>query len=121
MPITMQHERANIYRLDMTGRLSKPEFDGCEEALAAEIRRIGHVRLLVVLLEFEGWEQSPNWGDLGFYVAHGDSIDRIAVVGDETWRNEALMFASTDLRRAPVEYFSSQNALSDARSWLESH
>ena len=120
MPITMQHESANIYRLDLSGRLGKPEFDGCEEALAAEIRRIGHVRLLVVLLEFEGWEQSPNWGDLGFYVAHGDSIERIAIVGDEKWRHETLMFASADLRRAPVEFFSSGNALAEARAWLAS-
>ena len=118
MPITVEHERANIYRLDMSGRLNKPEFDRCQESLAAEIRRIGPVRLLVVLSQFEGWEENPNWGDLTFYLAHGDSIDRIAIVGDEKWRSEALMFASADLRRAPVEFFSSQDALTEARTWL---
>lgn len=118
MPITLQHERANIYRLDVSGRLAKPELDRCQESLAAEIRRIGSVRLLFVLSEFEGWQQNPDWGDLTFYVAHGDSIDRIAIVGDERWRNETLMFASVDLRRAPVEFFSSHNALAEARAWL---
>ena len=119
MPITVQHERANIYRLDVSGRLSKPEFDRSQDSLASEIRRIGRIRLLFVLSEFEGWEQNPNWGDLSFYVAHGDSIDRIAIVGDEKWRNETMMFASADLRRAPVEYFSAENALDKARAWLE--
>jgi hypothetical protein len=118
MPITIQHEVANLYRLDVSGRLGKPEFDRCQESLAAEIRRIGPVRLVVVLSQFEGWEQNPNWGDLSFYVAHGDSIDRIAIVGDERWRSETLMFASADLRRAPVEFFSTQNALAEARAWL---
>jgi len=118
MPITTQHESANIYRLDVSGRLSKLEFDRCQESLAAEIRRIGHVRLLFVLSQFEGWEHDPNWSDLSFYITHGDSIDRIAIVGDERWRNETLMFASVDLRRAPVEFFSSQNALAEARAWL---
>ena len=118
MPITMQHESANIYRLDLSGRLDKPDFDRCEKSLATEIRRIGHVRLLVVVSQFEGWEENPNWGDLGFYVAHGNSIDRIAIVGDEKWRSATLMFASADLRRAPVEFFSSQNALDEARAWL---
>ena len=94
MPITVQHEGANIYRLDVSGRLGKPEFDRGQESLAAEIRRIGPVRLLFVLSQFEGWEQNPNWGDLSFYVTHGDSIDRIAIVGDEKWRNETMMFAS---------------------------
>ena len=118
MPITVQHERANIYRLDVSGRLSKPEFDRCQESLAAEIRRIGRVRLLFVLSQFEGWDENPNWGDLSFYVTHGDSIDRIAIVGDDKWRSETLMFASADLRRAPVEFFSSQDALTEARTWL---
>ncbi len=118
MPIAIQHEGANIYRLDMSGRLGKPEFDRCQKSLVAEIRRIGPVRLLFVLSQFEGWEQNPDWGDLSFYVAHGDSIDRIAIVGDERWRSETLMFASADLRRAPVEFFSSQNALAEARAWL---
>ena len=118
MPITMQHEHANIYRLDLSGRLVKSEFDRFQESLAAEIRRIGHVRLLFVLSQFTGWEPGANWGDLSFYVAHGDSIDRIAIVGDEKWRSETLMFASADLRRAPVEFFSSQNALAEAGAWL---
>jgi len=118
MPITIEHERANVYRLDVSGRLGKPEFDRCEETLAAEIRRIGPVRLLFVLSQFEGWERNPNWGDLTFYAAHGDSIDRIAIVGDERWRDETLMFASVDLRRAPVEFFASQNGLAEARAWL---
>jgi hypothetical protein len=118
MPITLQHESANFYRLEMSGWLSKPEFDRCSESLATEIRRIGPVRLLVVLSQFEGWEQNPNWGDLSFFVAQGDSIDRIAIVGDERWRGETLMFASADLRRAPVEFFSSPNALVEARAWL---
>jgi hypothetical protein len=119
MPITVQHERANIYRLDVSGRLSKPEFDRGQELLAAEIRRGGPVRLLFVLSQFEGWEQNPNWGDLSFYVAHGDSIDRIAIVGDEKWRHETMMFASADLRRGPVEFFASPNALAEAGAWLE--
>ena len=118
MPITIQHEGSNIYRLDVTGRLGKPELDRAQESIAAEIRRIGTVRLLFVLTKFDGWEQSANWGDLTFYVSHGDSIDRIAIVGDEKWRDETLMFASADLRRAPVEFFSSQDALAEARAWL---
>lgn len=118
MPITMQNERANIYRLDLTGRLSKPEFDRCQASLTTEIQRIGHVRLLFVLSQFEGWEDDPNWGDLSFYVTHGDSLDRIAIVGDEQWRSATLMFASADLRRGPVEFFSGPNALVEARAWL---
>jgi hypothetical protein len=118
MPITMQHEQDNIYRLEISGMLQKNEFDRVQDSLVAEMKRIGAVKLLFVLSNFEGWERTPDWGDLTFYVKHGDSLIRIAIVGDERWRSEALMFASADLRRAPVEFFSSATALADARRWL---
>ena len=117
MPISMQHERDNIYRVEVSGVLKKSDLDGVEALLVAEMGRIGSTRLLFILKEFEGWEASPSWGDLTFYLKHGDAIERIAIAGDERWRDEALMFASADLRRAPVEFFS-ESALADARAWL---
>ena len=113
----MQHERDNIYCLEVSGVLKKSDLDRSEALLVAEMGRIGSTRLLVILKEFEGWETNPSWGDLTFYVKHGDSIERIAIVGDERWRGEALMFASADLRKAPVEFFSA-SALAEARAWL---
>ena len=118
MPIAMQHEQDNIYRVEISGLLKKEEFDRCQSLLVDEMRRIGPVMLLFVLSRFEGWERSEAWSDLTFYVVHGDSIERIAVVGDDKWRDEALMFAAADLRRAPVEFFSSPNALAEAHAWL---
>ena len=117
MPMSMQHERDNIYRLEVSGVLKKSDFDQSEALLVAEMDRIGSTRLLFILKEFEGWETNPSWGDLTFYMKHGHSIERIAIVGDERWRGEALMFAAADLRRAPVEYFS-ESALAEARAWL---
>jgi hypothetical protein len=75
------------------------------------------VRLLFVLQGFEGWEPKDDWSDLSFYVKHGDRIERIALVGDERWRDETLMFAVADLRKAPVEFFPA-HAVEDARAWL---
>jgi len=117
MPISMQHERDNIYRLEVSGVLKKSDLDRSQALLVAEMDRIGSTRLLFILKDFKGWEANPNWGDLTFYVKHGESIERIAIVGDERWRDEALMFASADLRRAPVE-FVSESAAAEARAWL---
>jgi SpoIIAA-like len=117
MPITMQHERDNVYRMDVSGVLSKADLDQSQDWLVAAMKRTGSARLLIVLTGFKGWEANPNWGDLTFYVKHGDSIEKIAITGDERWRSEAMMFASADLRRAPVEFFP-ENRLADARAWL---
>jgi hypothetical protein len=117
MSISLQHERENLYRVEMSGKLRKQEFERCERELAAEMKRGGPVRLLFVLKDFEGWENQAAWNDLTFYVKHGGQIERIAIVADEQWRNQALLFAAAGLRRAPVEFFS-QDDLAQARTWL---
>jgi hypothetical protein len=117
MPIALVHERGNVFRLDIRGTLLKKDLDRCQETLTGEISRVGPVRLLVVLTNFEGWEPGAPWHDLTFFVRHGDKVERIAIIGDENWRSEALMFAGADLRKGPVEYFSAQAAPA-ARAWL---
>lgn len=117
MPVSMHHDGGNVYRVEIRGTLRKVELDRCMDELTPQIARAGSVRLLFVLEQFDGWEQGGDWGDLTFYVKHGDAIERIAIVGDERWRSEALMFASADLRKAPVEFFAA-DALGAARAWL---
>lgn len=119
MPVTLKREAADVFRLDVSGVLSKADLDRAQERLVAEMRHGGTaaVVLLVVLDGFEGWESNPRWDDLTFYASHGDAIARIALVGDERWRDEALMFAAADLRKGPVKYFLPA-ALDEARAWL---
>lgn len=117
MPVAMQHERDNVYRLEVSGLLGRADLEPCELALAEEMRRIGRVKLLFILKDFEGWQTNGDWSDLTFYVKHGEAIERIAIVGDAKWRSHALMFAAAGLRRAPVEFFS-EDDLASARAWL---
>ena len=119
MPIAMHHEGDNTYRLDISGVLLRAEFRQCEAELTSELDRGGSAKLLCVLTAFEGWERHADWNNLAFYVTHGDAIERIAIVGDERWRDLTMMFASVDLRRAPVEFFS-EHDLARARAWLSS-
>lgn len=118
MSLTMTPEGEGVYRLDVSGLLRKADLDFWQAALASQMVKAGDVRLLVVLDRFLGWDPGDNWSDLSFYAAHGDRIARIAIVGDERWRSEMLMFAVADLRKAPVEYFVAE-ALANARTWLK--
>lgn len=116
MSIGLHHERDNVFRMEIRGTLRSRDLARCEEQIVGEIGRLGAVRLLCVLDEFEGWESHDNY-NLGFYMKYGDAIERIAIVGEERWRGLAMMFASADLRKAPVEYFS-DGAVAEARAWL---
>lgn len=119
MPLTMEHEHDNVFRLDLQGRLRKVDFEHCEQQLEDRIVRTGPVRLLIMLDGFTGWDPGAPWNDLAFYMKHGDAIERIAIVGPDRWRNHMLMFAGADLRRAPVKYFPPGTA-AEARTWLSS-
>lgn len=117
MPVTMQREHDDIYRLEIRRLLRQTDLVRAEEALAAEITRIGPVKLLVVLNEFEGWERQGHWDHATFYVKHGDDIARIAIVGPGRWRDEMLMFSAAGLRKGPVEFFQ-EDATAEALAWL---
>jgi hypothetical protein len=117
MPASLQHDRGNVYRIDLRGRLRASDFRDLEYEAVREIRRAGALRLLIVLADFEGWDDGSDWHNLGFYVKHGADIERIAIVGDPRWRGEALMFAGAGLRTAPVEFFEPQD-LPRAEGWL---
>jgi hypothetical protein len=117
MPIAMHHESDNTFRLDFSGVLRRTEFKGCEADLARELDRVGSAKLLCVFTAFEGWEPHHDWNNLAFYVEHGDAIERIAIVGAERWRDLTMMFASADLRKAPVEFFP-EDDIARARAWL---
>jgi hypothetical protein len=117
MPISLEHERDNVFRLDVRGMLRLTELEECQQRLTGEMARIGSARLLFVLDGFKGWDPQDRWNDLSFYVKYGDAIQRIAIVGPEQWRSETLMFVGADLRRAPVGYFV-EGAIAEARAWL---
>ena len=119
MPAVIHHERDNIYRLEISGVLSKADMDRSQDVLLAAMEHaaLGRVRLLVVLSGFQGWDSKSNWSDLSFYVRHGDRLERIAIVGDARGRDHALMFAAADLRRGPVEFFDAAS-LDAAMKWL---
>jgi hypothetical protein len=117
MPIAMHPEGSGVYRLDISGVLQRAEYQQCEAQMKTELSRVGSAKLLCVLDGFEGWERTADWSDLTFYVTYGDAIRRIAIVGNERWRSEMLMFAAADLRKAPVEFFP-EGDLNKARAWL---
>ena len=66
MPVTMQHDRDNIFRVELRGTLRKTELEQCQQQLKTEMDRLGAVKLLFVLAGFDGWERGASWNDLSF-------------------------------------------------------
>ena len=115
MSMEMRVEGQRLLVVRINGILRQAEFDECQRAAAEVIRAVGKVAALIVLDGFQGWEHRDEWGDMSFLIEHDNDIEKIAIVGQEKWRKEVLMFAGAGLRQSPVRYFSDTDS---ARAWL---
>jgi hypothetical protein len=102
----------------ITGELRRQDQDALQAYAKPWLDAGRPVRLLVLLQDFRGWEQGADWGDIGFLVEHGNDIERIAVVGDERWRDDVYAFLGKGLRKTVIAYFPA-TALAEARAWLQ--
>ncbi|MGE5848630.1 MAG: STAS/SEC14 domain-containing protein, partial [Candidatus Methylomirabilota bacterium] len=106
MPASIQHESGNVYRVHVSGVLSKSDMENYQTVAAQEIRRRGKIKLLFILEQFQGWERGADWGDVTFFTLHDENIEQIAIVGEEKWRDHGLAFAGAGIRTAAVQFFS---------------
>jgi len=90
------------------------------ESAAMELINKGRkVRLIATLENFRGWEKTEAWGDIDFMIKHGDDIVKMAIVGDERWKDETFLFVGKGLRNAEVEFFP-PSSLKQAEAWVSS-
>jgi hypothetical protein len=117
MSLTVHPETGNTHTLKISGLLRKSEVDAVQAA-AAKIFESGHdVKLLVVAEDFQGWESGADWGDLSFFLKYGNRIVKIAIVAEEKWKDQFLMFFAAGFRKAPVQFFPASQ-LAEAKRWL---
>ena len=81
------------------------------------IAREGKIRALMIAEGFEGWERKADWGDVSFMMEQGQHIEKMAIVGDEKWRDDALAFTAKGFRPTAIEFFPASRT-NEARIWL---
>ena len=115
MSMEMHVEGPDLFVVRVHGILRRVELEECQRAAVQLTQQAGKANGLVLLEGFLGWERTDQWGDVSFFTEQGSDIEKIAIVGPERWRDEALMFAGAGLRQTPVRYFDQSEG---ARAWL---
>lgn len=110
-------ESTRIVRLRVSGELSGDDLEAVQRGMLEAIAEFGQISSLIILDSFQGWKAGEEWGDLSFQEEHDREIERIAVVGDERWRDEMLTFLLAPFRSAEVRYFADHD-LARAEAWL---
>ncbi|MHC1741586.1 MAG: STAS/SEC14 domain-containing protein [Syntrophobacteraceae bacterium] len=109
-------EGAVVY-VKISGTMRLADQESLQKAGMGMIGQGVKVRLHVVLENFQGWEKGVDWGDVDFMMAHGNDIEKIALVGDERWKDELFAFVGKGLRTTAIEFFP-MTAAAEADRWV---
>ncbi len=119
MSVEIIDRKGHLLQIRIRGDLRKIDYDRMIQTAREVIAREGKVRVLTILDGFQGWERRADWGDVSFMMGDGENIEKMAIVGEEKWRDDALMFTAAGLRPTVIEFFS-PSRLADAQEWLGS-
>jgi len=111
-------ETPDLAVIEVSGKLTYDEFASVQATPQDEDAfRDQKLNLLILMKDFEGWQQSGEWGSLKFVDRSNAILRRIAVVGEERWRDSMEMFLLKGLRPFEIEHFDPDEE-SLARVWL---
>ena len=117
MPVEIIDVSGKLVQVKIRGVLTKADHERIMQVAKEAIAREGKIRALIVAEGFEGWERSGDWGDVSFMMQEGQQIEKMAIVGDEKWRDDALAFTAKGFRPTAIEFFAASR-MNEARTWL---
>ena len=101
MPVEIIDATGKLLQLKVRGMFKKADYDRIIQIAKEAIEREGKVHALVILEGFEGWERHGDWGDVSFMMEQGQHIEKMAIVGDEKWQDDAFAFTAKGFRARP--------------------
>ena len=119
MPVELIDASGKLLQIKIRGLLQKADHERVIQIAKEAIAREGKISALIIAEGFEGWGRHEEWGDVSFMMAEGQHIEKMAIVGDEKWRDDALAFTAKGFRPTAIEFFPA-SSLHEARTWLSS-
>ena len=118
MHASIERESPRVIRVRLSGRVDASGWQSVLKDVGKLLTPAERTSILLSIERFEGFEPG-TWDDLSFQQEHDRHIGRLAIVGDERWKDRILMFAGKGLRRIEIEFFSADE-MEKARRWLTS-
>jgi Protein of unknown function (DUF3478). len=117
MSFTIVEQNNALAWVKISGRLSITDLLGLQ-VLAQEMgETYGSAKALIELDNFEGWSHEEGWENTRFLPDQVDSRFCLAIVGDDKWRDDWMMFFAVPLRNTEVKFFPPDH-MHVARAWL---
>jgi len=117
MSATYLKELSGLCVINISGIMTGQDQKEVENFGRTTIDRSEKIKVLIMAEAFSGWAKKGDWDNLNFMLEYDPYIEKIAVVADEKWRDDMLMFLGAGLRNAIVKFFPMDQE-SNARTWL---
>jgi hypothetical protein len=114
--VSWSREENGILKFVLEGKIDQEEFSALQAAGAKMMDEDGQVKVLMVLQKFFGATGQVG-ADLEFFAKYDSQIEKIAVVGDPQYEDNALGFLGAGYRKAEVKFFEPSGA-AQAVAWL---
>lgn len=112
----LQSDRDNVLGFKMSGKLHDDDYKQFVPAVEAAVDAHGKVRLLAQFHDFHGWDMHALWDDIKFSTKHCNDIERIALVGENTWEKWMAQVCKP-FTMAKIQYFDVGD-IEPAWNWL---
>lgn len=109
--------RGKVLVLKLVGELKEEHLADADQLLEDKIDENPDANILLDLRRYEGASDlSTAWKELKLVTAHGDRIDKIAVVGSLDWQKLATLLVSPFTKA--TERFFEPDEVQEALEWL---
>jgi hypothetical protein len=116
MQVSVGQGSSGVVDVQLAGRVTAQAWHAALKDVAKLLKPEKRTPILLAAERFEGWERG-DWDDLSFQREHDNEIARIAIVADEKWKDQVLMFAGQGLRKLDIRFFTPPEA-AQARQWV---
>lgn len=118
MSIEIQEKAgSNLLEIHTNGRLTHRDYLRLVLRTKRLIEDHGKIRVLLQTSGFDAWSVEAMWDDIRFELDHFSEIERVALVGENTWEKWMAGFYRP-FTGAESRFFAGSQ-IEEARQWLE--
>ena len=117
MAVEVLESTGNLIAIRISSKLKREEFTRLQGLFLEAAKSRRKFGLLVILEDFDGWEEKDNWDSVPFHLEYDEQVEKIAIVGEMKWEDLFAAFLGKGLRSVPIRHFPPAG-LEAARAWL---
>ncbi|MEW4486940.1 STAS/SEC14 domain-containing protein [Thalassoglobus sp. JC818] len=113
----IEEGNGKVIAFKLSGKLHDEDYKTFVPAVDNAIAENGKTRVLVQFHDFKGWDAHALWDDIKFATTHCTKIERIALVGEDSWE-KWMASVCKPFTMAKIQYFDVSD-IDAAWRWVE--